>query len=216
MTKRILMISGFILLIGVAVGGYFLYSKRTGQPPLTNTTNTVTLPESHTLTADEKKELGIPEGVEGMISYAYDDRGNIISSIAITSDTRAPDNDVDGIPDDQEVTHGTDPNNPDTDGDGWLDGDEVSNSSDPTKPDTDGDGLMDLDEFSLYHTDFLKKDTDGDGFTDGEEVKKGFNPLGPGKMITTNTASPAAPTNSEGTKVYTSDNVEPKLIIPGQ
>lgn len=36
-----------------------------------------------------------------------------------------PDNDNDGLSDEDEVTHGTNPINPDTDGDGVKDGDEV-------------------------------------------------------------------------------------------
>ena len=53
------------------------------------------------------------------------------------------DSDGDGLPDADEVTHGTDPNNPDTDGDGLSDGDEIKLGTDPNNPDTDGDGVPD-------------------------------------------------------------------------
>jgi hypothetical protein len=42
------------------------------------------------------------------------------------------DTDGDGLTNEEEADHGTDPNDPDTDGDGWNDGDEVHNyASDP-------------------------------------------------------------------------------------
>lgn len=59
------------------------------------------------------------------------------------------DRDGDGLCDDDEVTHGTDPDDPDTDGDGVSDGDEVDQGLDPTDPDTDGDGISDGDELVL-------------------------------------------------------------------
>ncbi|MDP7112877.1 MAG: hypothetical protein QGH45_12985 [Myxococcota bacterium] len=41
------------------------------------------------------------------------------------------DPDGDGLTNDEEVQHGTDPDDPDTDGDGYDDGDEVHGASDP-------------------------------------------------------------------------------------
>ena len=60
-----------------------------------------------------------------------------------------PDRDMDGLPDEDEPTHGTDPDDPDTDGDGLTDGDEVMRGTDPTEWDTDGDGVSDGDEVFL-------------------------------------------------------------------
>jgi len=57
-----------------------------------------------------------------------------------------PDRDMDGLPDDEEATHGTDPDDADTDDDGVSDGDEVAMGTDPTAWDTDGDGIPDGDE----------------------------------------------------------------------
>ncbi|MCB1853057.1 MAG: hypothetical protein KDI83_20175, partial [Gammaproteobacteria bacterium] len=42
-----------------------------------------------------------------------------------------PDDDNDGIPDQQEIGLKTDPKNPDTDGDGVSDGDEVAQRRNP-------------------------------------------------------------------------------------
>jgi len=72
-----------------------------------------------------------------------------------------PDFDFDGLPDEIEVTLGTDPENPDTDGDELSDGDEYY-----------GIGL--LEGFSP--TDPNVDDTDGDGACDGDEAKAGTNP----------------------------------------
>jgi hypothetical protein len=66
------------------------------------------------------------------------------------------DSDGDGLPDDEEIILGTDPNNPDSDGDGLADGDEVIVGTDPLDP-----------------------DTDGDGYNDGVEVGSGTNPRDP-------------------------------------
>ena len=63
------------------------------------------------------------------------------------------DDDADGLPDDEEWAHGTDPADPDTDDDGLNDGDEMNEGTDPLNP-----------------------DTDGDCFTDGEEAGSGTNP----------------------------------------
>ena len=54
------------------------------------------------------------------------------------------DPDGDGLTNDQEAEHGTDPNVADTDGDLLDDGAEVNlHDTDPTDPDTDGDGYLD-------------------------------------------------------------------------
>ncbi len=70
------------------------------------------------------------------------------------------DRDGDGLPDDVELTLGTDPDDPDTDGDGLTDGEEVANG-DPFTYDPTSD------------TDPLDADTDDDGLTDGREVTGG-------------------------------------------
>ncbi|MBV9926617.1 MAG: hypothetical protein JOZ96_16480 [Acidobacteria bacterium] len=69
-----------------------------------------------------------------------------------------PDSDNDGMPDEDEVSNGTDPNNPadadgDKDGDGLTNGDEVAGGLNVNNPDSDGDGV-----------------------SDGEEVRLGFDP----------------------------------------
>jgi hypothetical protein len=62
------------------------------------------------------------------------------------------DADDDGLRDDEEITHGTNPSNPDTDGDGMSDGWELANGFDPLKPndasaDADNDRMSNLGEF---------------------------------------------------------------------
>jgi len=92
------------------------------------------------------------------------------------------DSDGDGLTDDEELKHGTDPFDPDTDKDGLTDGEEVKQyGTDPLNPDTDWDGLKDgYDEVKKYGTDPLKRDTDNGGVADGHEVIEDFtNPLDP-------------------------------------
>ncbi|WP_342447617.1 thrombospondin type 3 repeat-containing protein, partial [Paenibacillus etheri] len=63
-------------------------------------------------------------------------------------DSLDPDDDNDGLSDEQELINGTDPKHPDTDGDGIKDKEDPF-PLDPTKPgnggelDTDGDGIPD-------------------------------------------------------------------------
>ena len=87
------------------------------------------------------------------------------------------DDDGDGLTNQAETEHGTDPNNPDTDGDELGDGDEVLRlGTDPKNPDTDSDELRDGEEVLRRGTDPKNPDTDGDRLTDGEEVRIGTDP----------------------------------------
>lgn len=95
------------------------------------------------------------------------------------------DSDGDGIPDDQEIALGLDPNNPadalaDDDNDGLTNRQElVDYGTDFRAADTDGDGLVDGREVLEVGTSPLLFDTDGDGLSDGLELRTGSNPLDP-------------------------------------
>ncbi|MDK8238669.1 Rib/alpha-like domain-containing protein, partial [Actinomyces urogenitalis] len=103
-------------------------------------------------------------------------------------DVTDPDDDNDGVSDEDEAKNGTDPKNPDTDGDGLNDGDEKTHGTDPKNPDTDGDGVNDGDEVTGDKnkdwdgdgkgdpTDPTKADSDGDGLNDGDEITRGTDP----------------------------------------
>lgn len=94
------------------------------------------------------------------------------------------DSDGDGIPDEEELRLGMDPNNPadaqlDEDHDGLTALEEYRAGTDPHNPDTDGDGISDGDEVHCtrgYCTNPLLADTDGDGVRDGTEILTGSNP----------------------------------------
>jgi PKD repeat protein len=92
-----------------------------------------------------------------------------------------PDDDGDGLSNNDEDAVGTDPNNPDTDGDGLIDGREVEDAgTDPLDPDSDDDGLPDGWEFDTglnpLHDD-ADGDPDGDGLTNREEYQNDTHPL---------------------------------------
>ncbi len=91
---------------------------------------------------------------------------------------RKRDTDRDRLNDGAEVKcYHTNPRKPDTDRDGLDDGAEVKRyHTDPRKRDTDGDGLQDGDEVDQHKTNPRKPDTDGDGCGDGVEIKRGTNP----------------------------------------
>ncbi|MHC4414902.1 MAG: right-handed parallel beta-helix repeat-containing protein [Planctomycetota bacterium] len=84
-------------------------------------------------------------------------------------DAGDPDDDNDGLDDNDEAAHGTDPLDADTDDDGLEDGSEVTLGTDPLNADTDADGLDDGEEITRG-TDPLNPDSDGDGLSDGDEV----------------------------------------------
>ena len=99
-----------------------------------------------------------------------------------------PDQDGDGVDDEQEMALGTNPLNPDSDFDGMDDGAELTiTGTDPTNGlsndfgiagtrDSDGDGLADLREAQLM-TDINEADTDEDGVDDYTELVNGTDPL---------------------------------------
>ncbi|NYJ01045.1 hypothetical protein HNR19_001743 [Nocardioides thalensis] len=106
------------------------------------------------------------------------------------------DRDNDGLPDDEEPDHGTDPLDPDSDDDGLTDGEEVDHDgpgpdegygTDPLDPDSDDDGLEDGEEVDTdgdgpdtgTGTDPLDPDTDDDCVNDGTEVDNDTDPLDP-------------------------------------
>ena len=103
--------------------------------------------------------------------------------------------DLDGLPNSEEVTIGSNPLNPDTDGDGVKDSQEVNDNTSPTNPcsfilssqtlvpttvwnqqDCDTDGLTNEEEVTVG-TNPTNPDTDGDGVIDGTEITDATNPL---------------------------------------
>lgn len=107
-----------------------------------------------------------------------------------TVDRLDADDDNDGLTDEQEKTHSTNPLKADTDGDGyndqndvfpldsqeWLDTD-ADGQGNNADIDDDNDGLSDTQE-KAKGTDPLRKDTDGDGVNDGQD----YYPLDPLKV----------------------------------
>lgn len=77
---------------------------------------------------------------------------------------------------------------PDQDKDGLTDEEEAKLGTNPSLSDTDHDGLFDREEAKVYNTNPLGSDTDGDGYLDGDEVKRGFNPNGSGQLLDLNAA----------------------------
>ncbi|MFT6233445.1 MAG: hypothetical protein ACJAZO_003965 [Myxococcota bacterium] len=115
---------------------------------------------------DDNDELIVPTSIVCLPDF--DDDGD--------PDVTDPDDDNDGVTDEDEATNGTNPMDTDTDDDGVPDGVEVANNSDGTLPDTDDDGLTDAQEIE-EQTNPRNPDTDGDGITDGDEVNTGTDPL---------------------------------------
>ena len=126
-------------------------------------------------------------GTHTNISIRVTDAGGLTAVRGPFSILVILDSDGDGVPDDVEITDGTNPNDPtsfkDTDGDGVPDVVETSQGTNPNDPasfkDTDGDGVPDYVEIrdSTDPNDPTSfKDTDGDGIPDYVEVRDGTDP----------------------------------------
>jgi gliding motility-associated-like protein len=99
-----------------------------------------------------------------------------------------PDDDNDGIPDQEEIVLGTNTLNPDSDSDGLRDNEELESKTDPLDSDTDDDGYNDgIDKFPLDPNEYADFDSDGignntdpdddnDGSLDDEELTNGTDP----------------------------------------
>ncbi|OHY91270.1 hypothetical protein BJD16_04820 [Aeromonas sobria] len=155
------------------------------------------------LATPDTHEVAIPEdmadGDHRLVVEARFPSGHVAQdSMVILVRGAVVDSDNDGVPDEEEIANGTDPQNPDTDGDGLTDGQEAEHGSDPLKPDTDGDGLTDgveiaggsnpLDPNDPVNGGELDTDndnipngidTDNDGIPDEEEITNGTDPLKP-------------------------------------
>jgi len=183
--KIILVIVLIVVAGGLVYGGWMVYKYLNAPPatPLvkTPTTTPVTKEDNQNtplgedqIVAPTTTESTTPPVVEVPTTTAT---SNI--SVDMANDKllfgQPVDSDKDGLPDSMETQLGTDPNNVDSDKDGLSDGDEVV----------------------IWRTNPLNPDTDGDSYKDGEEVKNGYNPVGPGKLITTNTTTQSGTTTKK-------------------
>lgn len=116
----------------------------------------------------------IKEGTQGILSLRVSPAG--------------ADSDGDGIPDDDEIRLGMNPNNAadallDADHDGLTALVEFQLGTNPNNADTDGDGISDGDEVRCVRGGFctnpLLADTDGDGIRDLTEINTGSDPTNP-------------------------------------
>jgi hypothetical protein len=130
--------------------------------------------------------LTVEYGIKYLVAFNYNVRPG--TELALL------DSDGDGLPDDEEIANGSNPDVRDTDDDGMGDFMEVRASSpdrplDPNNPsdspcdtppdgvwvDSDLDGLNDCEEY-VWGTQRFLPDTDEDGIPDGIEFEMGTNP----------------------------------------
>ncbi|RKG66136.1 hypothetical protein D7W79_36985, partial [Corallococcus exercitus] len=104
----------------------------------TGVTYLCSLDDSAFIACGSPAEFSVAPGRHTLVVRARDAAGNVDGSAASWSWTATDDGDHDGLSDEDESHHGTDPRNPDTDGDGVSDGNEVKRGTDPRTPD-DGD-----------------------------------------------------------------------------
>jgi len=112
----------------------------------------------------KKEEVNNNPSAPEVTAPAAEKVNNVVEQPIQPTVAQPADSDQDGLPDEEEIKLGINPNN----------------------SDTDQDGLTDREEVKVYGTNPLKADTDGDGFKDGDEVKNNYNPNGPGKLYEIN------------------------------
>jgi hypothetical protein len=157
MIKRILLISGAVVLVLAILGGILLaggvFEDKTDEPVKKNRK-----PASQPMEDSEN-----PSGKD-----EYTTLLDCLKKEDFTTDT-----DGDGLPDFYELvrtgtnfevtdTNGDSLNDgeEDPDGDGLINSVELEQETSPTSADTDGDGLRDGEEYRTYGTNPLVKDTD--------------------------------------------------------
>ena len=103
-------------------------------PPPDNTTAMPTPPRTYSSAAAEKLRLALLAlAATAMTGCGLTDDSYYGTTGGVPP--MIPDSDGDGMDDDFELSHGTDPHNWDTDGDGFSDGDEVQiHKTDPRDP----------------------------------------------------------------------------------
>ena len=89
--------------------------------------------------------FGVNEPISGL---SLKDLPDIKNFAGFVGGIVALDQDMDGLPDHQEIALGTDKTKADTDGDGLTDKEEVDSGTNPLLADTDGDGYSDMAEIN--------------------------------------------------------------------
>jgi len=152
----VLIIILILILVGAGVLAYtyFTNNKTTG----TNVNSNLNTPDQTQLNNNLKDLLDVINS--NTPEETIKENTTTISEPAVEP-IFSSDEDDDGLPDEQELELGTD----------------------PERGDSDNDGLTDKEELEVYHTNPVNSDSDNDSYLDGEEIKNGYNPLGPGKLI---------------------------------
>lgn len=149
--KIIMILSGLLLIVLVAVAVYFTYdyfaSRESSEETLSQETSANT-PATETPSQNNQ----VANTPNGTVIPAIPEATTSTQNQTVASSEK------------------------DSDGDGLTDAEELVLKTNPNSADTDSDGLTDWAEIKIYKTDPLNPDSDGDGYKDGEEVIEGYDP----------------------------------------
>ncbi len=166
--RIILFVLTGLVIVGLAIGGWWVYSRFFKKAPATTPTQTEQTTPAPTTPEPTTPVVTTPAPTEATSGISNE----------IKNDTvlfgESVDTDRDSLPDTQEQQLGTS----------------------ASIADTDKDGLSDGEEVLVWKTNPLNPDTDGDGYVDGDEVRNGYNPLGPGKLTQPSPATTSTATTS--------------------
>ena len=174
--KKFFWVGLAVLVVILAVGGYFAYAKFFASAPALNlpkfNINSISPAELNRQYQDEVINLNL--NADSITNQNTNTNVNEEAILPSPEDSLANDN----VNQPEPAT--------DSDKDGLSDTEENTLGTNTMEPDSDNDQLSDREEVRVYLTDPLNPDSDGDGYLDGAEVSKGYNPKGAGTLLDTN------------------------------
>ncbi|MDP2586831.1 MAG: hypothetical protein Q8P32_03605 [Candidatus Komeilibacteria bacterium] len=183
--KKFFWVGLAVLIVILAVGGYFAYAKFFADPavnlPQFNI-NSLSPAEVNRQFQDDVINFGnnnanANDTVDNNQNQNSNDNQNVNDNLILPSPEDSADSNANSNQPEPAM---------DSDKDGLSDQEENNLGTNPMEPDSDNDGLSDREEVKVYLTDPLNPDSDGDGYLDGAEVNSGYNPKGAGTLLEAN------------------------------
>jgi len=171
-----------VLVVILAVGGYFAYAKFFASAPALNlpkfNINSISPAELNRQYQDDVINLNL--NVNSRTDQNANQNQNVNTNVNEEAILPSPEDSLanDNVNQPEPAT--------DSDKDGLSDTEENTLGTNTMEPDSDNDQLSDREEVRVYLTDPLNPDSDGDGYLDGAEVSKGYNPKGAGTLLDAN------------------------------
>jgi hypothetical protein len=164
---------GFVVLVGIGIGAYYLLisTRPPSQPPTRTNTNQ---PAVNTNQANTNTNANVNENINANVNA--NENINTNENVNLNENVNANTN----------VNTNTNVNiNTNTNANTNVNKPPETELDYFSSQDSDRDGLTDVEE-NLYETEIRRPDTDADGFVDGQEIINGYNPKAAGSSLLAN------------------------------